>query len=215
MFTRRKISLPVLLLVIGLIASRNSRSQTTFGSVSGAVTDETGEAIPGVQVTFTSLSTGEKRQATTGPDGRYQFVNLNPGSYGLAAEKSGFKRFSREPIIVEVQQTVAIDIQMPVGAITQTVEVNSASPLLQNETSSLGQVVDQRLANNLPLNGRNVFNLVALAPSVIPQGGALSSPTGSNPFAWKTTKSGAPSPVRAPPTSMAPRSTRAISICPA
>src|SRR6185312_12942004 len=140
--------------------------------------------IPGVQVTFTSLSTGEKRQATTRPDGRYQFVNLNPGTYGLSAEKSGFKRFSRQPIIIEVQQTVAIDIEMPVGAITQTVEVTSASPLLQPETSSLGQVVDQRLASNLPLNGRNVFNLVALAPSVVPQGGALSSPTGNNPFAW-------------------------------
>ena len=184
MFTRRAVSLSTLLLVIGLISSQSSWSQTTFGSVSGEVTDETGGAIPGVQVTFTSLSTGEKRQATTRPDGRYQFVNLNPGTYGLSAEKSGFKRFSRQPIIIEVQQTVAIDIEMPVGAITQTVEVTSASPLLQPETSSLGQVVDQRLASNLPLNGRNVFNLVALAPSVVPQGGALSSPTGNNPFAW-------------------------------
>ncbi|HXR77569.1 MAG TPA: carboxypeptidase regulatory-like domain-containing protein [Bryobacteraceae bacterium] len=184
MFTRRVVSLSILLLLVGMITTLSLWSQTTFGVVSGAVTDETGAAIPGVQVTLTSLSTEEKRQTTTGPDGRYQFVNLNPGSYGVAAEKSGFKRFSRQPIIVEVQQTVAIDIKMPVGAVTQTVEVTSASPLLQPETSSLGQVVGQRLTNNLPLNGRNVFNLVALAPSVIPQGGALSSPTGNNPFAW-------------------------------
>jgi Carboxypeptidase regulatory-like domain len=160
------------------------RSQTTFGSVAGAVTDASSAPIPGVPVTLTNLATGEKRVATTGSDGLYQFVNLIPGNYKIDAEKSGFRHFTRQPVVVEVQQSVRIDITMQVGEITQSVNVTSETPLLQPATSSLGQVVEQKLANDVPLNGRNVFNLMALAPSVVPQGQSLQNPTGQNPFAW-------------------------------
>lgn len=67
---------------------------------------------------------------------------------------------------------------------SQTVEVTSQAPLLQPESSSLGQVVDERKTTELPLNGRNPLNLVALAPSEVPQGGSMSAPNGQNPFAW-------------------------------
>src|SRR5207302_1726234 len=76
------------------------------------------------------------------------------------------------------------DLTMQVGDMTQTVEVTGETPLLQSETSSLGQVVEERKANELPLNGRNVFNLISLAPSVVPQGSATGTPVGVNPFGW-------------------------------
>src|SRR5207248_2399282 len=79
-------------------------------------------------------------------------------------------------------QTARIDVALQVGEVTQSVEVSGETPLLQPDTSSLGQVIDQREANELPLNGRNVFNLAELAPSVVPQGSTLGNIVGKNPF---------------------------------
>jgi hypothetical protein len=167
-----------------VVVSPPSRAQTTYGSISGAVTDPSGAAIAGAQVTLTNLGTSEKRSQSTGSDGFYDFVNLIPGHYRIEAEIAGFKRITRPEVVVEVQQTVRIDLAMQVGDVTQSIEVTGETPLLQPETSSLGQVVEERKANELPLNGRNVFNLVSLAPSVIPQGSAGGTPVGVNPFGW-------------------------------
>ncbi len=85
---------------------------------------------------------------------------------------------------METQSTVKIDLTLQLGDVTQTVEVTAQTPLLQTEQSSLGQVVDTRKTDELPLNGRNPLNLTALVPSVVPQGGAMANPNGQNPFAW-------------------------------
>jgi len=159
-------------------------AQTSYGVVTGTVTDQTGAAIADAQVTLTNAGTAEKRVQSTGPDGLYNFVNLIPGKYRIDVEKTGFKHTSNTDVVVEVAQTARIDIALQLGAQTETVEVSAATPLLQPETSSLGQVVEQRKANELPLNGRNVFNLVTLAPSVVPQGSAGGTPVGVNPFGW-------------------------------
>ena len=136
------------------------------------------------EVTLTNLGTNEKRKETTNAGGLYRFVNVVPGQYSVEVKKTGFKRILRSPVTVETQSTSKIDLALQVGELTQTVEVTSQTPLLQPESSSLGQVVDQRKTTELPLNGRNPLNLVALAPSVVPQGGAMSNPNGQNPFAW-------------------------------
>jgi hypothetical protein len=159
-------------------------AQSTYGSIDGAVTDSSGAAVPDAQVTLTNLGTSEKRTQTTSSDGLYSFVNLFPGRYKVDVEKTGFKRFTRPEVVVEVNQSARIDVTLQVGDVTQTVEVTGETPLLQSETSSLGQVVEERKANELPLNGRNVFNLVSLAPSVVPQGSAGGTPVGVNPFGW-------------------------------
>ncbi|PYV52053.1 MAG: hypothetical protein DMG98_24920 [Acidobacteria bacterium] len=105
-----------------------------------------------------------------------------PGNYKIDIEKPGFKHITRTPIVVEVQQSAKIDVTLPVGQANETVEVTAETPLLQSETSSLGQVVEQRKANELPLNGRNIYTLAEIAPSVIPQGNTTGSPVGKNPF---------------------------------
>jgi hypothetical protein len=158
------------------------QGQSTYGSITGSVTDPSGAAITDAQVTLTNLGTAEKRTQATGPDGLYSFVNLIPGNYRVEAEKPGFKRVTQEPVVVQVQQNSKIDLALPVGQATETVEVTSETPLLQSESSSLGQVVEQRKANELPLNGRNIYSLAAVAPSVIPQGNTTGSPVGKNPF---------------------------------
>src|SRR6266404_1613979 len=169
---------------VTLIFSPPLSAQTTYASIAGVVTDSSGAAITSAQGTLTNLDTGEKRTEPTGVDGLYSFVNVLPGRYRIEVEKTGFKRTTRPEVIVEVGQSVRIDLTMQVGDMTQTVEVTGETPLLQSETSSLGQVVEERKANELPLNGRNVFNLISLAPAVVPQGSATGTPVGVNPFGW-------------------------------
>jgi hypothetical protein len=165
-----------------LMASLPLRAQSTYGTISGSVTDSSGAAIADAQVTLTNLGTSEKRNQSTGSDGLYTFVNLFAGKYKVDAEKAGFKRTTRTDIVVEVQQTSRIDLTMQVGEVTQSVEVSGETPLLQPETSSLGEIVDEREATELPLNGRNIFNLAFVAPSVVPQGNSYGTPVGKNPF---------------------------------
>ncbi len=159
-------------------------AQTFYGSVVGSVTDATAAAVPQAGVTLTNLGTGERRTMPTDGVGNYQFVNLVPGQYKVEVEKTGFRRFSREPITVEVQSAVRIDVAMQVGDVSQTIEVSVQTPLLQTETATLGQVVEGRKVLEAPLNGRNIYALVALVPGVVPGGQSGTTPTGTNPFAW-------------------------------
>ena len=116
-------------------------------------------------------------------------MNIPPGRYKIEAEKSGFKKFAREPIVVQIESGIRVDITLEVGAVSETVEVTAETPLLQSETNSLGQVIEQRSVTELPLNGRNPLALVALVPGVVPQGqpsggnSSMSNPVGANPFA--------------------------------
>ncbi len=156
--------------------------QTTFGSITGSVLDSSGAAIPQARVSLTNLGTKETRTQPTGNDGLYQFVNLIPGEYRIEVDKEGFRHLTRGPVVVEVGKSVRIDLAMQLGQVTQTVEVTAQTPLLQSTTSDLGQVIATRQVNELPLNGRNPMNLVALAPSVVPQGQSQGNPVGKNPF---------------------------------
>jgi hypothetical protein len=160
------------------------KGQSTYGTVDGTVSDASGAAVPGAQVTLTNSGTHEKRTQTTSAAGLYQFVNVVPGEYLLEVEKSGFKHFTRENVTVQVQQDTHIDASLPVGQVTETVRVSAETPLLQAETSSLGQVVEERKANELPLNGRNIFNLITVSPAAVAQGGSGGTPVGQNPFSW-------------------------------
>lgn len=160
------------------------RGQTYFGSVLGSITDSSGGVLPGATVTLTNLGTDEKHSQQTDPAGFYQFLNLLPGSYRVEADQKGFRHFIRGPVVVQVDNAVRIDITMEVGAVSQTIEVTAASPLLEPVTSSIGQVVDQRTVAELPLNGKNPMSLVALVPGVVPQGFSQSSPAVVNYSAW-------------------------------
>ncbi len=121
--------------------------------------------------------------------GGYTFVNILPGTYRIDAEKTGFKHYKRDDIIVEVGSAMRIDVPMEVGAVTQTIEVTAQTPLLQPQSSDLGQVVESRTVTEMPLNGRNVISLVQLSPGIQPQGppsggnSSMSNPVGANPFA--------------------------------
>jgi Carboxypeptidase regulatory-like domain len=173
-----------LCLSLAILFAPRLTAQTTYGSISGTVSDPSGSAISDAQVTLTNNGTGEKRIQRTSGDGLYSFVNLLPGSYRVDAEKPGFKRTSQPEVIVQVQQTSSINLTLQVGDVNQTIEVTGETPLLQPDSASLGQVIDERKTNEIPLNGRNVFNLITLSPAAIAQGGSGGSQVGQNPFSW-------------------------------
>ncbi|HSU56720.1 MAG TPA: carboxypeptidase-like regulatory domain-containing protein, partial [Candidatus Dormibacteraeota bacterium] len=164
-------------------------SQNVYGTIAGTVTDATAAVVGSANMTLTNLDTGEARNIQTDASGNYTFVNILPGRYRLETEKIGFKKFLREPIVVQIESGLRIDVALEVGEITQTVEVSSEVPLLQPETNSLGQVVETRTVTDLPLNGRNPLALVGLVAGVVPQGApsagnsSMGSPVGANPFA--------------------------------
>jgi len=170
--------------VLVLATSLSVSAQSTYGTVDGTVVDPSGASVPAAEVTLTNTGTQEKHTQPTGNEGAYQFVNVIPGVYRLDVEKTGFKHYKHENVIVQVQQDTHIDATLTVGQQSETVEVTAETPLLQAETSSLGQVVDQRKADELPLNGRNIFNLITISPGAVAQGGSGGSPVGQNPFSW-------------------------------
>src|SRR5713101_6516632 len=163
--------------------------QNVYGTITGNVTDTSGAAVANATVILTNMDTAQKRSIETDSSGNYTFVNILPGRYKLEGEKTGFKKFVQEPIVVQIESGLRVDISLPVGAQTETVEVTSEVPLLQPETASLGQVVEQRTVTELPLNGRNPLALVGLVPGVVPQGNPSAgnssggNPVGANPFA--------------------------------
>ena len=180
----RKLFTLLISLSLLISASLSLYGQSTFGSISGSVTDTSGAIVTDAKVTLTNLGTSEKRTQSSGSDGLFTFVNLFPGQYRIDVEKQGFKHFVRADISVQVQQDTHIVSQLQVGEVSQVVEVTAETPLLQTESSSLGQVVEQRKADELPLNGRNIFNLITVSPAAVAQGGSGGSPVGQNPFSW-------------------------------
>src|SRR5947207_8281184 len=186
----RKLWLAFLVAIIVLaLAPTSGWGQNVYGTIAGTVTDSSGAAVTGASVTLTNMDTSEKHTMETDASGNYTFVNILPGRYKIEGEKTGFKKFVRQPIIVQIESGLRVDISLQVGAQNETVEVSAEAPLLQPETNSLGQVVEQRAVTELPLNGRNPLALIGMVPGVVMQGtpsagkSSAGNPVGANPFA--------------------------------
>ncbi|MBT9330096.1 TonB-dependent receptor domain-containing protein [Paracidobacterium acidisoli] len=166
----------VLLLIL---AGSSAGAQTTFGSILGTVTDPSGAAVPGTTVTLTNLGTAATQQVQSDSNGNYQFVNLMPDNYSVDFQKSGFTRLKRDSITVTVQAAVRVNAPLQVGNVSQTVNVTSQAPMVETQPGSLNQLVEGQRVQQMPLNGRNVLNLLELAPGVIPQGSVSGNPLGN------------------------------------
>jgi hypothetical protein len=161
-------------------------------SVSGLVTDSSGAVVPKADVTLTNNKTNVEYRAASDSDGIYRVPGLVPGVYSGAVSKQGFKNVVKPNIEVQTADALTIDFTFTVGAVTETVTVEGGVPLLETGSSTLGQVIGERQVQQIPLNGRNVMNLIALVPGVIPQGGTQGSATGNqaaagdftNAFGW-------------------------------
>jgi hypothetical protein len=168
--------------LIGSGLAQPVAAQIGAAALSGRVADPGGGALPGTSVTVMSVATGLSRTVAAGTDGEYMIQALPPGTYRLRAELSGFRPLVREGIRLATGETVAVDLQLEVGGVTEAITVTGAAPLLRSETASLGQVIDQEKIVALPLNGRTFITLAGLAPGVaLPPGSLLPRINGGRP----------------------------------
>jgi len=171
-------------LLLGLAFSIGLHAQSTNASLTGRITDPKKAVIVEATVTVINTGTGIHYQGLTNETGEYYVSNLPPGRYRIEIEKLGFKAVIQSGVMLHVQDAVEVNFEMMLGSASESVTVAGESSPLDTESSTVGTVVEQRKANELPLNGRNVFNLIVLAPSVIPQGSSTGTPVGVNPFGW-------------------------------
>ncbi len=165
--THRSRSVARLLGVAMLLAAWAVTGQAqTQGGISGLVTDSSGAAVPGATVTVTNTATSGTRNTTTNAEGLYTFPAVPPGFYELKVELQGFKTAEIRSFKVDVQQTVRVDVPLQIGALDETVTVIGKSILLNTQSTTLGTVIENKVVTELPLNGRQYLNLVAIAPNV-------------------------------------------------
>lgn len=155
-----------LTLCVGTAAVCVLFAQTIDTGVLGIVSDPTGAVIPGASVTVTNIATGVKRPVTSAADGKYEVRYLVPGRYSVEVTAAGFRPARVSDLTIQINQQARVDISMQVGEVAEAVEVNAASPLLQTENATLGEVVGGERIVNLPLNGRTFTQLAALTPGV-------------------------------------------------
>lgn len=141
-------------------------AQVDTGSITGTVSDASGAVISGAKVTLSNLGTGASLSTNTGVDGVYKFSPVRVGSYKLEVTSQGFQTTTQTGVKVDIGSNVGLNFSLKPGSQTETVEVTGATPVLQTQDASVGQVVDERSVNDLPLNGRNFTFLAQLVQGV-------------------------------------------------
>jgi outer membrane receptor protein involved in Fe transport len=168
------------LAVLLVVGAGSALAQQTTGSITGRVTDEQGAALPGVTVVATQTETGFARTVTTDGEGLYRFTGLPIGHFDLTVEMSGFSTMDRKGLVLNVSQTINLDVQLKIASVSETVTVTGETPLLETTSSSVGGVVDVNKIEQLPLNGRQFANLAMTIAGVAM--GYHSDPTKSSQY---------------------------------
>jgi hypothetical protein len=157
----------VAFLICVLSACGSLRAQTgATGAISGAITDPAAAGVVGAQVRVTDVATGYTRTSQSNDRGLYLVSLLPPGQYTLEVTKQGFKAASSQDVRVIVAETTVLNIQLEIGAVSETVAVNASTVQLQTESSELGRVTDSEMVENLPLVTRNFTQIIGLNPGV-------------------------------------------------
>jgi hypothetical protein len=176
--------LPLLLLVFAATAF----AQTT-ASIQGTVTDQSGAAVVGAKVTVKNPSLGLERTAQTGSTGSYEVPALPPGSYSVQVQISGFETQLAKDVLLEVSKNSVQNFGLKVASTSEVVTVEATAPVVEATTMSVGQTINQRTVQEIPLNGRHFVDLALLIPGTVtpPQNGFLTAPLrGQGSFAINT-----------------------------
>ncbi|MCC6368917.1 MAG: TonB-dependent receptor [Bryobacterales bacterium] len=164
--------LPLLARLIGVSILAFPAFSQTFGEITGTVTDSTSAVVGAATVVVTNTATGQVRRVETNETGNYTAPFLPPGVYSIRVEKEGFKAATRGDVRLQVADSVRVNFIIEVGSVTESIEVQGGAPLLTTESGTVGTVIDNRRIVELPLNGRNYLQMVALSPNVSAEQGA-------------------------------------------
>lgn len=155
----------VISLFLLLFAGLPAWAQTA--QIVGTISDASGARVPGAKVTVTNVNTGVKRNVTSNAQGYYTVPLLPNGEYSITVQKQGFKQASRSDIALSVGNNVAIDFTLIVGAVSQTVSVKATAPLMETQSGTIKRVVGEQRIKDLPLNGRDITQLLSLQAGVL------------------------------------------------
>lgn len=142
-------------------------AQQPTADVTGFITDSSGAAVTGADIQITNVDTDVQWNTKSNESGNYVFTGLPPGNYRISVKREGFETSTRNAFALSISQRARLDFQLRVGNVSETIEVKGAAPLLESETSSMGQVIGTKPINDLPLNGRNPLQLAKLSMGVM------------------------------------------------
>ncbi|MDQ1422130.1 MAG: hypothetical protein QOJ52_4092, partial [Acidimicrobiaceae bacterium] len=157
------------LLVFALSVMAFAQSTTT-GAIGMVVTDPQGAVVPNAAITVRNVETNKEDTATTDSEGRARVVNLQPGTYSVTVNGSGFGAFTQEKVVVEVGAVTSLDVPLSVGGQTANVEVTSEAPVINTSQQDFASNINQTSINELPINGRRAANFAILTPASTPDG---------------------------------------------
>ena len=163
---------PVSLLIVATLmllvisGMQTLQGQITTATLSGIVEDETGGVLPGVSISIRSVETGSVRTAVTDDTGLYRVPLLEPGTFDIRAELTGFQTMVQTGVKLQVGGSAAINLSLRVGAITDEVIVRGEAPVVETTSTTLAGLVDDKKIRDLPLNGRSFEQLAYLQPGV-------------------------------------------------
>ena len=170
-------------ILFALLSTANAQV-TAVAQVSGNITDPSGAAVPNAQVTMTEVDKQAVHSTTSDPRGLYTLPNLPVGPYRLEVKAPGFKDYIQKGIELVVNNNIEVNVAMQVGAATERIEVSATASMVETKEDSVSSVVDQQRINDLPLNGRQVTQLmITLGAAVYADAGD----TGSKTF-WNSTR---------------------------
>ena len=177
-----------LLLLLLCFCNLSLQAQST-ANLNGTVTDMSGATVPNAKVVVTNQATGVEWNAQTNSAGLYAVPSLPPGNYQITITASGFQTLILKDLRLDVAMSVTKDLQLAVGAVSQQVEVTTAAPLIETSTTGVGQVINSKTVQEIPLNGRHFVDLNLLTPGTVtpPANGFLTAPLrGQGSFAINT-----------------------------
>ncbi|MGH6630204.1 MAG: carboxypeptidase regulatory-like domain-containing protein, partial [Burkholderiales bacterium] len=155
------------------------------GTILGKVTDPSGAVVPGAKITAVNVNTGLTRSVLSGDSGDYVITLLPVGEYRVRVEKEGFRSQEHARLQLTIDSKVRVDYPLAIGDLAQEVQVTGEPPLINTESSAMGQVIGNRAVQELPLNGRQFVQLALLTPAVAPEvKGTLSSPLALSGFSF-------------------------------
>src|SRR6185437_10321239 len=162
--------------IVAMVWAANLAAQTAGrGTLSGLVTDSTGAAVPSASLMLTNVATGVVLPGKTSAVGLYSFISVIPGVYRLEVSSKGFQTAVRDQITISVDQADTINVSLSPGAENQTVTVSASEDIMASTSSTTAQLIDNQVINAVPLNARDIFQLVSLSPGVIPQDGNVTT----------------------------------------
>ena len=139
-------------------------AQSASANLTGTIKDTSGGVLPGVTISARNVATNDTRTTVSEGDGLYRITGLPRGTYEVKAELQGFKTLAQAGVLLTVGETVRLDFSLEVGTVSETIQVQGQSPLVNTEEGRLSYLVDEKRVAELPLNGRNAFQLMELQP---------------------------------------------------